>query len=42
MKFLSSILYDFNEVYFDLISGVRLDTLLDFINIDNKDYKIID
>ena len=42
MRFLSNILYDFNEIYFENISGVRLDSLLEFINIDNKDFNIID
>ncbi len=39
--FLSVILGDFNDVYFQIISGVRLDPLLDYILIDQKDYNIV-
>jgi hypothetical protein len=41
MKFLSVILGDFNDVYFKIISGVRLNPLLEFILIDQKDYNIV-
>ena len=41
MTFLSTLLQDFEEIYFTMISGVRLDPLLEFINIDNKDCNIV-
>lgn len=41
VTFLASVLNDFPDVYFDLISGVRLDPLLEFIQIDNKDFHIV-
>jgi hypothetical protein len=41
MMFLSNILREYVEIYFDYISGVRLDVLLEFAKIDNKDFNII-
>ena len=32
MNFLSTLLLDFNDIYFEMISGVRLEPLLAFVN----------
>lgn len=42
MTFLSNMLVDFTDIYFDMISGVRLEPLLHFIIGSGKDdYQII-
>lgn len=39
--FLTGLLTDFNSIYFKYISGLRLDALLSFIDINKKDYEIV-
>ncbi len=42
LNFLSSLMLDFNDIYFDMISGVRLDPLLQFVGESNKsDFNIV-
>lgn len=42
MQFLATMLLDFPDVYFDMISGVRLEPLLKFMNELNKnDFNIV-
>ena len=42
LNFLSSMILDFNDIYFDMISGVRLDPLLQFVGESNKsDFNIV-
>lgn len=42
LNFLSAIMLDFNDIYFEMISGVRLDPLLQFVGDSNKgDFNIV-
>ncbi|CDW88085.1 c2 domain-containing protein [Stylonychia lemnae] len=42
MSFITTIQLDFNEIYFDMISGVRLDPLLAFMSQSNEtDFNIV-